>query len=161
MNVREIEYLSSKFRSGIEKAYEYRMFTQQPFSNFPNGCCGDAPDLLAQYLIDNSQGRNIQCKYVYGTYEYDQFDNKFGHAWLVVNDSIIVDITADQRQFKNKRIFPQDVIGPCFVGKKSEFHSLFEIDIYQCRKIYGLQYLGENAYTRLKTLYEVILDHIL
>ena len=160
MNIREIEYLSACFRYGIEVAHEDRLFRERPFSDFPNACCGDAPDLLAQYLMDNIQNYVISCRCVYGTYRYDDFENIYGHSWLVVNDKIIVDITADQRQFKNEEIFPQDAVIPCYVGEKSKLHSLFEIEPSQCRNFYGLQNLGECSYKRMKKLYDTILKCI-
>lgn len=52
MDIGEIRYLSSRFRQGIEVAYEEGLFRTQPFSDFSNACCGDAPELLAQYLMD-------------------------------------------------------------------------------------------------------------
>ena len=160
MDIEEIRYLSLRFRQGIETAHEEGLFRTQPFSDFPNACCGDSPDLLAQYLMDNSIDSTIRLKYVHGSYRYDDFENFFSHAWLVVDGTYIVDITADQRQFKNKRIFPQDAVQPCFVGKGSKFHSMFEIEPVQCRYFYGLSNLGEYSYKRMKWLYEIILDCI-
>lgn len=133
MDIREIKYLSSRFRRGIEIAHGKRLFQKQPFSDFPNACCGDAPELLAQYLMDNDLSQNISCRTVHGTYRYNDFENIFGQSWLVVDGAYIVDITSDQRQFKNEHIFPQDAIQPCYVGTKSMFHSLFEIESSQCR----------------------------
>lgn len=127
MDISEIKYLSSRFRRGIEIACDNRMFREQPFRDFPNACCGDAPELLAQYLMDNVSEQDFRYECVYGTYQYDDFENVFGHSWLVVNGSYIVDITADQRQFKDKKIFPQDGIQPCFVGTYSKFHSILKL----------------------------------
>lgn len=155
MYIQEIANLSSRFRRGIEIAHEKGLFRTPPFSDFPNACCGDAPDLLAQYLIDNAS-QNVRCKYVYGTYRYDI---PYGHSWLVIDDSYIVDITADQRQFKNKRIFPQDAFRPCYVGISSKFHSLFEVEPSQSREFYSLKDLND-AYERMRDLYNIILDCI-
>lgn len=160
MDIWKIEYLSSRFRRGIEIAHEERLFRKQPFADFPNACCGDAPELLAQYLTDNDSDQSIRCKTVYGTYRYDDFENIFGHSWLVVNGIYIVDITADQRQFKDERFFPQDAVQPCYVGTDSEFHSMFEIEPFQCRDFYGLRNLGEYSYQRMKELYDIILNCI-
>lgn len=160
MEIMEIKYLASRFRRGIEIAHEEHLFQKQPFLDFPNACCGDAPDLLAQYLMDNLSEQNISYRSVYGTYRYDDFENIFGHSWLVVDDLYIVDITADQRQFKNDRIFPQDAVQPCYVGTSSDFHSMFEIEPLQCQRFYGLRKLGECAYQRMKELYDVILNCI-
>ena len=159
MKIDEINYWASRFRIGAEKAHEQRLFKTQPFNNFPNACCGDAPELLAQYLFENydSNGK-YQC--VYGVFRYDDFENIFGHSWLVVNDSIIVDITADQRQFSNASIFPQNAYVPCFVGMNSDFHSLFEIEPAQRRDFYGIDTMGDYTYARLKILYDIIIQNI-
>lgn len=160
MDIRELKYLTTRFRRGIEIAHGERQFRKPPFADFPNACCGDAPELLAQYLIDNGSDQCVRCRTVYGTYRYDDFENIYGHSWLVVDDTYIVDITADQRQFKNERIFPQDAVQPCFVGMDSKFHSMFEIEPSQCREFYGLRNLGDYSYQRMKELYDVILNCI-
>ena len=159
MSIDGITYWASRFRAGAEKAHRQRLFRSQPFNDFPNACCGDAPELLAQYLKENY---DINSKYqcVYGVYRYDDFDNIFGHSWLVVNDCIIVDITSDQRQFMNARIFPQNACVPCFVGKHSDFHSLFEMEPSQCRDFCGIETMGDFTFARLKTLYDIILQNI-
>lgn len=158
MELRTIKYLAARFCRGIEIAHEERLFRKPPFADFPNACCGDAPELLAQYLMDNDLNKNTKCTTACGSYRYDDFENHFSHSWLIVDDTYIVDITADQRQFKNERIFPQDAIQPCFVGMDSEFHSMFEIEPFQCREFYGLQNLGEYSYQRMKELYDIILS---
>lgn len=159
MSVEKITYWASRFRTGAEKAHEHRLFRSQPFNDFPNACCGDAPELLAQYLMENYDS-NSKYKCVYGSFRDDDFDNFFGHSWLVINDSIIVDITADQRQFNNARMFPQNAFVPCFVGVYSDFHSLFEIQPSQCRDFYGIETMGEYTFARLKTLYDIIIQNI-
>lgn len=70
----------------------------------------------------------------------------------------IVDITVGQQQFK--KVFPQDAVQRCYVGTNSEFHSMFEIEPFQCRRFCGLRKLDEYAYQRMKELYDVILDCI-
>lgn len=159
MSVDEIAYWASRFRVGAEKAHENRLFRTQPFNDFPNACCGDASDLLAQYLMENYDN-NSRYKCVHGSFRYDDFGNYFGHSWLVVNDCFIVDITADQRQFKNTMIFPQNAFVPCFVGNHSDFHSLFEVEPSQCRVFYGIETMGDYTFTRLKNLYDIILKNI-
>ena len=160
MEIRKIKYLAARFRRGIEIAHEERLFKKPPFADFPNACCGDAPELLAQYLMDNDSDQSIRCRTVYGTYRYDDFESIYGHSWLVVDDTYIVDITADQRQFKNETFFPQDAVQPWYVGRKSKFHSKFKIEPLQCREFYGLRNLGELSYQRMKELYDTILNCI-
>lgn len=155
MDIKEIKYWASCFRQGIEIAKRERLFRRRPFSDFPNACCTDAPDLLAEYLIEHDSAHSISCQYVYGVYRYDEFENIYGHAWLQIDKSIIVDITADQRQF-NCEIFPKNAFVPCFVERQSAFHSLFEIEPLGCREFYGLKLLGEDSYNRLKPIYDII-----
>lgn len=159
MNINEITYWASKLRTGAEKAHRQRLFRSQPFNDFPNACCGDASDLLAQYLKENYDKR-CQYQYVYGVYRYDDFENIFGHAWLMIDRKIIVDITSDQRQFQNSEIFPQNACVPCFVAEESKFHSLFEIEPSQCRNFYGIDAMGDYTYTRLKAIYDIIVQNI-
>lgn len=128
--------------------------------DFPNACCGDAPDLLTQYFVENCANKKWQCRYVYGVYRLDKYQNIFGHAWLEIGHHIIVDITSDQRQFRNGRVFPQDAFMPCFVGESSDFHELFEVEPLQCRTLFGLKSMKENAYFRLNELYEIIISCI-
>lgn len=75
-------------------------------ADFPKGACGNASDLLAEWLIE--RGFN-QIDYVWGQ-RLDQ-----SHGWLKL-EGLIVDITADA--------FPGGP-GPVFVGRQSEFHDSF------------------------------------
>ena len=159
MSIGEIKYWASLFRAGAEKAHRQGLFKTQPFNDFPNACCGDAPELLAQFLTENYDS-NSKYKCVYGVFRYDDFENIFGHSWLVVNDCDIVDITSDQRQFKDARIFPQNAWVPCFVGRRSDFHSLFEIEPLQSKDFHGIDTMGRDTYLRLKTLYDTITQSI-
>ena len=147
----EIFYWASQFRSGIENAKKNGFLSLCPFYDFPNACCGETPELLAQYLMENFD-ENCKYKYVYGVYRYDDFDNIFGHAWLEVDNSLIVDITADQRQFRNPKIFPQNAFVPCFAGVLSEFHELFEIESRQCFEILKNRCLDDSTKERYNTI---------
>ena len=87
----ELETLVHNFRKAIEAAqtnYELGEF----FRKFPTGQCGHSSDMLAQYLIDNGIG---PITYVSGTYYGDDSEDRWCHAWLVV-DGLVVDITGDQ-----------------------------------------------------------------
>ena len=81
--------------------------------NFPGGCCDDACDLLAYYL---------QCEYGIascqgnGIYRDEDADNTTNHAWLIIEDIIIVDITGSQ--FKYCAGFIEDI----YVGDETAFY---------------------------------------
>ena len=57
--------LSMRFRYAIGQANNERLFNRDSFSYFPRGCCGDASDLLAQYLLEHGiiteTGGQVQC----------------------------------------------------------------------------------------------------
>ena len=77
----ELETLVRNFRKAIEAAqanYELGEF----FRKFPTGQCGHSSDMLAQYLIDNGIG---PITYVNGTYYGDDSEDRWCHAWLVVD----------------------------------------------------------------------------
>jgi len=71
------------FRSGIEATQGAGILVLQ---NFPHGSCGDTSDLLAEYFMSLGFG---DWTYVSGK------SGSRHHAWLQ-QDSLIVDITADQ-----------------------------------------------------------------
>lgn len=160
MDIEEIKYWVLKFRKGTEKAFENDLFKEIPFSRFPNACCGDATHLLAQYLAENYDDDMRKYRYEFGEYRYDDFENIFQHAWLVFDNRIIVDITSDQKQFSNSKIFPQNAYVPCFVAESSEFHELFERVPLQCFEFYGIETMGEYSHTRLRRIYDTIIQNI-
>ena len=151
MNIKNIECLALKFRKAIEIAYQKGLFfREQPFANFPRGCCGDTSDLLGEYLLEHG----IRTKYVCGTYRYDDFDNIYSHAWLEINGRIVVDITADQ--FKWNPLFQNVPTPSCYVGERNDFYRLFEVEPYQCRDFWGLDAFSELCVGRMRKLYDRI-----
>ncbi len=103
-----IDILVSNFRRAIETA-KYNNEQEEFFRKFPNGQCGHASDILAQYLIDNGI---CPVKYVNGTYYGDDFNDKWSHTWLVVED-LIIDITSDQFKY-HKEPLKNNI--PVYVG---------------------------------------------
>ena len=143
----EIKKLAIQLRNAIERAKRKGDFPKNDFINkFPRGCCGDASDMLAQYLMDNG----ISFKCVCGTY-CDQ-----SHEWLEV-DNIIVDITSDQ--FNNNSMFNKSNFPPCYVGCENEFYKLFMQNINYRQSFFGLRGLN-GAYYRLNQLYTIIINNI-
>jgi len=92
--VRDIirEY-SLEFREAIEKLNESEITNSKHFLRFPRGCCGDASDLLAKYLLS----KGIETSYDWGMY------NGQSHGWLVYHNYLI-DITADQFDEINEKV---------------------------------------------------------
>lgn len=120
-----IDYLTSsakQFRTAIEKAYAACEFEHDYiFREFPNGCCGEASDLLGHHLLL----KGIASNYVCGNFYYDNPEIGFqSHAWIEIN-GIIVDITGDQFKYKEE-FMCYDI--PIFVGRPDNFHKLFDVD---------------------------------
>ena len=162
---KEIYRIAEEFRNAIEDAQHDGGFDNDiTMKNFPRGCCGDAADLLGEYLLHNGIGN---LYYVCGTYYPDTGDDekdflgKQSHAWISIDNpiktnSLIVDITGDQ--FKCTPEFGCYNL-KVYVGGTDSFHSLFSVmktDIY---KYTGIKNYG-IARERLSKLYSEIIKWI-
>ncbi|MFR1886028.1 MAG: hypothetical protein ACLTL7_20660 [Enterocloster bolteae] len=62
----EIERLVNQFRDAIDMARDSGDFDKDiSFYKFPRGCCGDASDLLAQFLLENGIRTYYVCRLLY------------------------------------------------------------------------------------------------
>lgn len=87
--MRELAMLAQKFRDAIDTAKnDGRFVKDQDFREFPKRCCGVASELLGRYL--STYGYSV--RHIGGTYH----NNMQPHAWLEVDEHIIIDITGDQ-----------------------------------------------------------------
>lgn len=85
--------LASHFRKAIDKAWENgEFFKDIRFCRFPSGCCDDSCDLLGKYLDKHG----YHTRQIAGTYRDGAFEDITGHAWLLYDNSTIIDITGDQ-----------------------------------------------------------------
>lgn len=141
--MKELYRLASHFRKAIDAAWENDEFSKDiRFCRFPSGCCDDSCDLLGKYLDEYG----YCTQQVAGTYRDGEFEHITGHAWLLYDKSIIIDITGDQ--FKRNALF-LCFDKPVYVGKTNEFHELFDVD-----RIY--RNCDVNSNTRLFSLYQII-----
>ena len=150
----KIVELVTRFREAIEKAKEEGCFVSDiPFCHFPRGCCGDASDLLAHYLLQHGISSNYICGNYYGD------DKGFGqsHAWLQLENGIIMDITGDQFKYNDVFLNYSDTV---YVGKMDSFHALFEVEERDIKKSVTLDKLRNFCYTRLMYLYNTITEHL-
>ncbi len=122
------------------------------FKKFPIGQCGNACELLAQYLIDNKIDNII---YVNGTYYGDSFEDIYSHSWLLVNN-MIVDITGDQFKYHN---FPLTNHVPIYIGSANDFYNAFEVRCSDCYRHIGLDKTS-LYYEEELNLYNIILKYI-
>lgn len=151
----DVKILVKQFRDAIDKAKKAGEFEKDSiFSRFPRGCCGDASDLLAEFLLR----KGIRTDYVCGTYYYyDEEHNSQSHAWLFSKDNVIIDITGDQ--FKDDSTFLNYDI-PVYIGEEDDFHKLFDEEDRDIHIHYGIGALGGMCQYRLWDLYERIIKYI-
>ena len=144
-----------EFREAIEKAMSEGLFERDfCFNHFPRGCCGDATDLLGHYLLVHG----IRTKYVCGNYYGEDEGNGQSHAWLLLNDEVIIDITGDQ--FKYNHIF-LNYSTPVYIGPCDEFHALFEVEPRRdVRDVTYINELGSFCAPRLSELYAKIIQYM-
>jgi hypothetical protein len=162
-NMIKINKLAASFRQAIEKARDEGAFSDDfSFRHFPRGCCGDASDLLAQYLMEYG----IQTWYICGTHrpagetEIENWNGIQSHAWLATADPrqtdqyLIIDITGDQFKFDPEYgRFDK----PVYIGKMDWFHRLFEVEeVWKCKELSTLAL----AAARLEELYRIIVERI-
>lgn len=150
----DIEQLTTQFREAIDLALEAGEFDNDSiYRRFPRACCGDTSDLLAQYLLE----KGIKTDYVCGTYWGKPDENGQSHAWLTVDQQIIIDITGDQ--FKGRSIF-LNYDKSVYVGEEDDFHRLFKVEDRDVHEHHGLNALSSFCAARLWGLYRKILKYI-
>jgi len=137
VNIEEIRKLSAELRNAITKMGPEELPNSSFLLRFPNGCCGDASNLLAKYLREN----NIESQYVWG------MKGEQSHAWLECCD-LIIDITADQ--------FPE-IKEKILVTSDKSWHKNFK---GQRRSDGDFEMFESYNKNRLKTIYKNILRRI-
>lgn len=153
--MQEIEELVVTFRMAIDKAKEDRRFDRdQRFTNFPRGCCGITSELLAKFLYDNGYRKKIT--YVSATFYDLELENP-PHAWLVIEENIVLDITGDQFKWYPEPLRFEE---PVYVGPYNQFYNAFEEQLREecgnCR-IDNVKY---HSFMSRQELYEVICEYI-
>lgn len=149
----KLEQFAVRFREAIERAKEAGEFDSDfTFLRFPCACCGDASDLLAQYLLENG----IESTYVCGNrYFDDPEEGTQSHAWLLVG-RFIVDITGDQ--FSNRSTY-YNYNQQVYVGTGDAFHQLFEVEAVNVHEFHGIECYGHMCQARLFGLYRKIMKY--
>ena len=149
---KNIYSLVTKFRKAVECAKNEGAFNgNEILSRFPKGCCGIISSLLAKYLFENG----INSYEVSGTFRSGNPEETQSHAWLVLEDNTIVDITGDQ--FKHSPIFLH-YSEKVYVGPVNEFFELFE----DVKKFYYEDFTEgiDKINIQNKKNYEIILSYL-
>lgn len=145
LNEDELYDIAEAFRLAILDAkYDGRFHYRDRMSNFPGGCCDDASDLFAYYLLEKY---NIHTEQGNEIYRDDDPNNDTNHAWLMLNRDIFIDITATQFMFCGA--FNKDV----YVGKSFYFYEELERV-----KIYENCDISQNE--RLWKDYQIIMEYL-
>ena len=85
---------------------------------FPCCSCGIATNLICEYLLQ----QGVKSRYHCGECWYGPEMKYQSHAWTILEDGMIVDITGDQ--FKERPEFLKYDI-PVYVGPTNDFYNLF------------------------------------
>lgn len=150
----DVRELVTKFRKAIDKAKTAGRFENEVvFKGFPHGCCGDTSDLLGHYLLTHGIG----TKYVCGQHYSLNCGCDASHAWLVLKNNTIIDITGDQ--FSENPIF-LNYSTKIYIGKADAFHKLFEVEDTDVRDAVPLHKLGCLEPKRLPDIYDIIMEYI-
>jgi len=132
-----IRQLVIQFRNAIECAQQNGETDKlEFFKRFPRGCCGDASIFLGHFLLE----KGIETYYICGNCPAENFwENSQSHAWLLLEDSIIIDITGDQ--FKDDEHF-LNYNHSVYFGPIDDFHNLFMTEGFNKRKSVFLNQLN-------------------
>ncbi|OCH02722.1 hypothetical protein [Aliivibrio fischeri] len=116
MQESELKTVATLVRELIENVISEYSYVDIELQSFPSGACEVSSVILGLYLKENYELKIVQSVGKRSALD-DEYSNN-NHVWLTVNDSIIVDITADQFD---------DCSSKVFVGSNSGFHNTFEI----------------------------------
>lgn len=153
MDINEIKELAKKFRYATDAAFKCGALGRNyPFDRFPHECCDDMCDLFGQFLFE----KEVFVTKVHGIYRYDNWEHKYPHVWLLLNDGTIIDLTGDQ--YKNNEIMLNYDI-PCYVGKPDKLHKIFPKKDLRLYPYYGIEnYDDDKTRQRLWKLYDTIIS---
>lgn len=104
------------FRRAIQEAKYNRAFfdSKDRMNYFPRGCCDDSADLFGYYLQEE---HNTFSKQGNGIYRDRNPNNTTNHAFIILEDGTIIDLTADQFAFFS------DCPDGVYVGPEISFYS--------------------------------------
>lgn len=150
----QINVLVKRFRDAIDRAKAAGRFEKEVcFKGFPYYCCGDTSDLLGHYLLSHG----IYTDYVCGHRYSEDYDCNVSHAWLMLENNMIIDITGDQ--FSDNPAF-LDYSKKVYIGEIDVFHKLFTVEKLDVRKSVPLCDLGCLNPARLPGIYDIIMEYI-
>ena len=116
MQVSELKTVATLVRKVIKKVVSESTYVDVELQRFPSGSCEVSSVILGLYLREKYAVNVVQSVGKRPSPECEYSENN--HVWLTVNETIVVDITADQFD---------DCLAKVFVGRDSAFHDTFEV----------------------------------
>ncbi|MCC4800269.1 hypothetical protein BCT30_05100 [Enterovibrio norvegicus] len=116
MQASELKTVATLVRKIIENVVSESTYVDVELQNFPSGSCEVSSVILGLYLKDKYDINVVQSVGKRPSPDCDYSENN--HVWLTVNETVVVDITADQFD---------DFSSKVFVGRDSAFHDTFEV----------------------------------
>ena len=122
MSKKSIEEYATEFRNAFDRVVSSGLFGKlRIFQGFPNGCCGYSSDLLAEYLIKNGIERDrIQ------RVSSESLKQRYTHVWLMIDEALFVDITADQFNGKPYWQHYEPIPSCCIVPRNTYLYESFD-----------------------------------
>ena len=119
MEQRTLYDVAVNFRRAIMEAKRARNFYNRSdrMNYFPRGCCDDSADLFGYHLWKE---HGIPSKQGNGTYRDRYPENTTNHAFIILEDGTIIDLTADQFPFFS------DCPDGIYVGPEIRFYKRLE-----------------------------------
>ena len=124
------------------------------FECFPKGCCRYASDLLAEYFVE----KGIEIDRV-RMVEGESAERGYTHCWLIVDNEVYVDITADQfnekSYFQKYKPIPSYYVVPC---RDRSIYELFDNEKKRYLHRIGIDSYDGDISRKLHEVYEVAIQ---
>jgi len=146
VQVSKLEAVTTLVRELIENIVSESTYVDVELQNFPSGACEVSSVILGLYLKENFDVNVIQSVGKRPSPDCEYSENN--HVWLTVNESVVVDITADQFD---------DFSSKVFVGRDSDFHDTFEV--YDARPV-DFSYLLRRGSEGYGNIYKEVVTRI-
>lgn len=112
----ELKSVATSVRELIENVISEFSYVDVELQRFPSGACEVSSVILGLYLKEKYKLKVVQSVGRHPSPDCEYSENN--HVWLTVNDTVFIDITADQFD---------DFSSKVFVGRDSDFHETFKI----------------------------------
>ncbi|USD30057.1 hypothetical protein J8Z24_08305 [Pseudoalteromonas sp. SCSIO 43201] len=130
----QIERIAREFRYAINEAISESGYVGGELDTFPIASCEVTSQMLGLYLLELGY-ENVIATFNQRPKREPSEIGSDSHVWLVVNGSVIVDITADQYD---------DCINEVVVSENSKFHQTFT---YYSNRELDLSRPGSSGYS--------------